>query len=246
MVPSNPAPSLTRKAVAIISGGMDSATLAYLLLKEGYDLQLLSFDYGQRHNKELQYAAQLATTLGVPWSLIDLTSVTRLLPGSSLTDPTVTVPHGHYSNDTMRDTVVPNRNAMMLSLAYAVAVAQKAARVAFGAHRGDHDVYPDCRREFVEAIDHALAVGNEGFADPDLTIIAPFIDKTKSDIVLIGARLGVPFEKTWSCYEGGTTHCGKCGTCVERREAFYTARVDDPTTYAVPWEVTQQLLQQTS
>lgn len=231
----------TEKAVAIVSGGMDSAALTYWLQDQGYTIsQLLSFNYGQRHRKELQFAEALATTLGVPWKLIDLTSLTELLSGSSLTD-TVDVPEGHYAAENMKQTVVPNRNAMMLSVAYAVAVANHSDFVAFGAHAGDHAIYPDCRPAFVNRLSGALETGNE-WASPIPRIISPFVFMSKADIVKLGVDLGVPFSATWSCYKGGAVHCGVCGTCVERREAFRLAEHEDPTVYEVPWEDTAVLL----
>jgi len=227
-----------KKAVSLMSGGMDSTTLAYMLKSQGYDLHLLSFDYGQRHRKELFVAMQLAKELGADHDIVGLhvdleegfLPLAALLKGSSLTDEAVPVPDGHYAEESMKQTVVPNRNAIMLSIAYGVAVAEGAKLVAFGAHSGDHAIYPDCRPEFVHALNHALILGNE-WADPVPRIEGPFLDRTKAQIATIGQGLGVPWEKTWTCYKGGEIHCGRCGTCVERREAFRLARVEDPTKY---------------
>lgn len=220
------------KAVAIVSGGMDSVTLAYLLTADGYDLHLLSVDYGQRHRKELIYAKRCAERLGASFEVADISGVGRLLSGSALTED-IDVPHGHYAAENMAVTVVPNRNAIMLSVAYGVAVARNASLVACAVHAGDHYVYPDCRPEFIEAFDRMQRRAVEGFGDPDLHLHAPFIQKTKAQIAEIGASLGVPYEDTWSCYEGGELHCGLCGTCNERKEAFQLAGVPDPTKY---WE----------
>jgi 7-cyano-7-deazaguanine synthase len=218
-----------RRAVAIVSGGLDSVTLAYLLQAQGYALQLLSFNYGQRHRKEIECARLCAQRLNVPHHEIDLTSLTPLLTGSSLTDA-VDVPDGHYAEATMRATVVPNRNAIMLSIAGGVAVARGAEFVAFGAHGGDHFIYPDCRPEFVVTFNAMLRKANEGFGE--VQVLAPFLNATKAAIVSKGHGLGVPFGDTWSCYKGGEIHCGECGTCTERREAFTLARLPDPTVYA--------------
>jgi 7-cyano-7-deazaguanine synthase len=142
------------------------------------------------------------------------------------------VPDGHYAEDTMKATVVPNRNMMMLSIAGAVAIAEEAEFVATGTHAGDHFIYPDCRPEFIAAASAALLVGNTGFSSPGFRgIVAPFIHSTKADICATGDVLGVPWDATWSCYKGGAIHCGRCGTCVERAEAFDLAGVDDPTEY---------------
>ncbi|MGV2915279.1 7-cyano-7-deazaguanine synthase QueC [Streptomyces alfalfae] len=227
-----PRSAVPRHAVLIFSGGLDSAVTAYKLRDAGVSLSLLSFNYGQRHVKELAQAAVLADRLGAVHDIVDLTSLSRLLTGSALTDPAIEVPHGHYRAETMRSTVVPNRNAIMLEIAAGAAVAAGADAVAFGAHSGDHAIYPDCRPEFFTLIEAAIKSGNEGHIVSDFQLVAPFLERTKTDIVREGARLGVPFALTWSCYEGGEVHCGACGTCVERREAFDEAAVADPTTYA--------------
>lgn len=217
-------------AVVIVSGGMDSVTLAYLLNSEGYDLHLLAMDYGQRHVKEIGYAKRCAGRLGARFDLVDISGVGRLLGGSALTDD-IDVPHGHYTADNMAVTVVPNRNAIMLSIAYGVAVAREATLVATAVHAGDHYVYPDCRPEFIEAFDKMQREAVEGFGNESLHLYTPFISETKADIVKVGVKLDVPYEDTWSCYEGGELHCGLCGTCTERKEAFELAGVPDPTEY---------------
>ncbi len=205
-------------------------TLAHLLDSEGYGLHLLAVDYGQRHRKELSYAKRCAERLGASFDVADISGVGRLLSGSALTDD-VEVPHGHYAEETMAATVVPNRNAIMLSIAYGVAVARGAKVVAAAVHAGDHYVYPDCRPGFIEAFDAMQKRAVEGFGDPELHLYAPFIRKTKAQIAEVGASLGVPFGDTWSCYKGGEVHCGLCGTCTERKEAFELAGVADPTAY---------------
>lgn len=235
----------TTKAIALLSGGLDSTTLAYDL-KEQYDLtHLLSFDYGQRHKKELHVASRMAHRLGVPHDIVRLgvtatagveamAPLAAILKGSALTDDTVPVPDGHYAAESMKQTVVPNRNAIMLSIAYGVAVAEGADLVAFAAHAGDHAIYPDCRPEFVYMLSSALQEGNQ-WASPRSTIIGPYLDMSKADIAVRAHELGVPIEETWSCYKGGDIHCGTCGTCYERREAltdaFSRTGIPDPTTY---------------
>lgn len=216
------------KTVAIISGGLDSVTLAHYLKKQGMDLHLLAFNYGQRHKKELAFAQQAAHDLEARFDLVDLSGIGGMLKGSSLTDD-IPVPDGHYADENMKITVVPNRNAIMLSIAYGVAVAENAEAVAIGVHSGDHFIYPDCRPGFIQAFEQMEYKANEGLARVDL--LAPFLTLDKSGIVSIGALIGVPFIQTWSCYKGEELHCGTCGTCVERREAFQLAGILDPTIY---------------
>lgn len=219
-------------AITVLSGGMDSTVLAYYSVNLFERVDLISVDYGQRHRTELGRARETADLLGCRHDVVDLSGVRALLQGSALTDTAVDVPHGHYAADTMASTVVPNRNATLISVAYMAAVARGVDAVLVGVHAGDHFVYPDCRPVFVEELGRALATGNEGFAQPVLQ--APFVHNTKTDICRLGAKLGVDWTQTWSCYEGGDAHCGRCGTCVERREAFRDAEVDDPTTYLDP------------
>lgn len=220
------------KATLIVSGGMDSATLAYHYKSLGYKLHLVGFDYGQRHSKELDSLALIAEDLNADFEVVDLRHLKDSISGSSLTSDDVAVPDGHYTKETMRVTVVPNRNAIMLAIATGIAVANKSNLVATGVHSGDHFIYPDCRPEFIEAINKAFILGTEGHAQEFFHIAAPFVQITKSDIAALGSKLNVPFEKTWSCYKGGDIHCGRCGTCVERIEAFIVAQVEDPTKYA--------------
>lgn len=220
-------------SVVVLSGGMDSTVAAYLTAETfGPCLRCVSFDYGQRHRRELEAAAAVAAELNAPHYVIDLTSITGLLTTSALTNPDVDVPHGHYADESMRATVVPNRNAVMLAAAAAIAIAEDDRQVVTGVHAGDHPIYPDCRPEFIDAMTVALRAGNEGYCDPNFRVWAPFVHVTKTDIVRYGSDLAVPFELTWSCYEGRSVHCGECGTCVERREAFRDAGVHDPTMYA--------------
>lgn len=226
------------KTVVLLSGGMDSSTLAYKVAREDEEPPFcLSIDYAQRHSKELQAAKAIAETLGAELRVLDIRRWGALLASldadSALVNPDVDVPHGHYADETMRRTVVPSRNAVLLSLGWSVATAVGARRLATAVHAGDHPIYPDCRPEFVSALNDALALGTQGYAPEELRLDAPFVHLKKEEIAALGAELGVPYELTWSCYEGGELHCGRCGTCVERKEAFALAGVDDPTEYAV-------------
>ncbi|MFG6083503.1 7-cyano-7-deazaguanine synthase QueC [Paracoccus litorisediminis] len=212
----------------VCSGGLDSVSLAHVLADAGKLRRIISFDYGQRHRKELDFARAAADRLGVPFHLIDLSGVGAALSGSALTDD-IDVPDGHYAEETMRITVVPNRNAIMLTVAFGLAAAQGDAAVATAVHGGDHFIYPDCRPAFTEAFAAMQRTALDGYAD--VALLVPFVHRSKADIVAEGARVGTPFAQTWSCYKGGEIHCGRCGTCVERREAFDLAGVDDPTVY---------------
>ncbi|MFD2237135.1 7-cyano-7-deazaguanine synthase QueC [Aureimonas populi] len=216
------------KTLVVCSGGLDSVSLAHMIHAAGYLAGLVTFDYGQRHRKEIGFAASCAARLGVPHHIIDIGSIGAVLSGSALTDG-VDVPDGHYAEETMKVTVVPNRNAIMLAVAFGLAAAQKLDAVAAAVHGGDHFIYPDCRPDFIDAFRAMQRRALDGYAAVDL--LAPFVERSKADIVVEGARVGTPFAATWSCYKGGEKHCGRCGTCVERREAFHLAKVEDPTEY---------------
>jgi 7-cyano-7-deazaguanine synthase len=221
------------KAVVVLSGGMDSATLLWLAARY-YDVYCISFDYGQKHSKELDYAARLVDIrlgdVDNRHTVVDLTSATACL-NSSLTNPDWEVPEGHYAADNMKQTVVPNRNMIMASIAAGYATSIKAVTLAVGVHAGDHAVYPDCRPKFWHAFEYATVLGNEGFIHGEFYVWTPFLNVDKTAIAKKGGEMGVPYEYTWSCYKGGRNHCGKCGTCVERREAFKDSGLIDPTVY---------------
>lgn len=225
--------------IVIVSGGLDSVTLLHHLTADtraGQTWDVLSFNYGQRHAaRELACAAKAAARLGVRHDIIDLSPLGFLLApsGSALVSDTP-VPEGHYAAATMTQTVVPNRNMIMLSIAASVAVARDGQLVAAAVHAGDHFIYPDCRPEFFTALEEALRLGNDGIAEPGIWLTTPFIHWSKADIARRAGNLGVPVAETWSCYLGGEVHCGRCGTCVERLEAVHLAGVKDPTVYADP------------
>ena len=225
------------KTIVICSGGLDSVSLAHKVADENELIGLVSFDYGQRHKKEVEFAARCAERLGAPHDLIDMRYIGQHLSGSALTDD-VDVPDGHYAEDSMKITVVPNRNAIMLAIAFGIAAAKGADAVAAAVHGGDHFIYPDCRPEFIGAFEAMQKHALEGYAD--IRLYTPFVHVPKSAIVTEGAAHGTPFADTWSCYKGGEKHCGRCGTCVERQEAFALAGVVDPTEYDDPefWKAT--------
>ncbi len=216
------------KALVIYSGGLDSTVLLYHLHAAGHALEALSVNYGQRHSCELQCAASICAQLEVPHQVADLSSIRPLLAGSSLTSADIPVAEGHYTETSMKSTVVPNRNMIFLALATGHALSIGAQQVAYAAHSGDHAIYPDCRNEFADAMEKAMALCDW----KQVALSRPFVDWTKADIVARGAELGVAFDQTWSCYQGGDQHCGRCGTCIERREAFDLAGVADPTRYS--------------
>lgn len=218
------------KTLLICSGGLDSVTLAYKIAKEHKLMGLLSFNYGQRHSKELYYARLCADDLGAAHYVLDISPIGALLSGSALTSDDVPVPDGHYAEDTMKITVVPNRNAIMLSIAYGIACSKGLEAVAAAFHGGDHFIYPDCRPEFAASFGVMQDLALDGVGK--IALYTPFITQSKADIVRAGNDIGVPFVKSWSCYKGGEIHCGRCGTCVERQEAFALAGVEDPTQYA--------------
>lgn len=228
------------QTLVICSGGLDSVTLAYKIHNDSNRKlhSLLSFDYGQRHKKELGYAARAADALGVPHHIIDLTAVGAFLTGSALTQDDIDVPEGHYAEETMKSTIVPNRNAIMLTIAYGVAAAKGANSVATAVHAGDHFIYPDCRPAFTESFAAMQNQALEGVAE--ITLYTPYVHATKADIAKDSGALGMNIAETWSCYKGGEIHCGKCGTCVERIEALHIAGVTDPTPYkdSVFWKQT--------
>ena len=213
--------------VIIVSGGMDSVTLLHYLMLQGKALTALSFNYGQRHSEELTCAAWQCEKLNVPHKIIDLGSIKQLLLGSSLTSPEIATPEGHYSQENMKLTVVPNRNMILLSLAIGYAISLKVGNVYYGAHAGDHAIYPDCRPEFVHAMRRVASMCDWEPVD----IVAPFQRTDKIGILREGLKLGVDYSHTITCYAGKEKACGRCGSCSERIEAFEKNNVKDPLEY---------------
>lgn len=217
------------KIVSLLSGGLDSTVLASEFVVDGDEVLGLSVHYGQRHaDQELAAAEAVAAALRIPHVVVDATALAVLLTGSALTSPEIAVPHGHYADASMKATVVPNRNMLLLAMAGALAISASADAIAYAAHAGDHPIYPDCRPEFMDAMRRTFALA----AWKPIRLEAPFAHRTKAEIVTLGVQLDAPLALTYSCYAGAPTHCGRCGTCVERREAFEVAGVEDPTHYA--------------
>lgn len=215
------------KVVVLCSGGMDSATALHWARRAHEVVAALSFDYGAKHNhREIPCAAAQAAALGVAHEVIRLDFIGQRF-ASDLLASGGAIPEGHYADENMRRTVVPFRNGIMLAAAGGLAESRGAAGVVIAAHGGDHAIYPDCREEFMRAMGAALRLGTYA----GVALLRPFIALDKAGIAAEGARLGVDFARTWSCYKGGARHCGRCGTCVERREAFIKAGLVDPTDY---------------
>jgi 7-cyano-7-deazaguanine synthase len=218
-----------RKVVVLCSGGMDSVAALYDTCARGHEVAaVLTFHYGSKHNdREIPCAAHHATRLGLRHEIVRLDFVDRLF-SSALLRSGGAIPDGHYEEQSMRQTVVPFRNGIMLAVAAGFAESAGASAVVIAAHSGDHAVYPDCREPFMRAMAEAIHCGTYA----GIELLRPFIAMDKTAIARRGVELGVDFAHTWSCYKGGEIHCGSCGTCVERREAFLLAGVPDPTAYA--------------
>jgi 7-cyano-7-deazaguanine synthase len=216
------------KVVVLLSGGLDSVTALHDALQQQEVVAALSFDYGAKHHaRELPMAAWQCGLLSIPHSVAPLGFVAEEFQ-SDLLNSGGAIPDGHYEEKSMKSTVVPFRNGIMLAIAAGFAESQGAEGVVIAAHSGDHAIYPDCRESFMEPMARAIREGTYA----RIELLRPFITKDKAGIVRRGAELGVDFSRTWSCYKGNDLHCGTCGTCIERREAFLLAGVPDPTVYA--------------
>jgi len=214
-----------KDSVIILSGGMDSTTMLYEY-KERIAIAV-SFDYGSKHNaKEIECAKYHCEQLDVKHLIIPLAFMQQYFK-SSLLIGGEEIPEGHYADENMKSTVVPFRNGIMLAIAAGIAESNGLKHVMMANHGGDHAIYPDCRPEFVSAMSEAISAGTY----ENLTILAPYTNITKTDIAMRGKKLGIDYGKTWSCYKGGEHHCGKCGTCVERKEALRDAGIEDTTIY---------------
>jgi len=215
------------KTLVLLSGGMDSVTALHWARSEHEVVGAVSFDYGAKHNhREIPLAAWHCGEMGVHHDVIELDFVNRLF-ASDLLKSGGEVPEGHYADENMKKTVVPFRNGIMLAIACGIAESRGAEAIVIAAHAGDHTIYPDCREPFMQGMAAAMREGTYA----RIEVLRPFIHLDKAGIAKLGASLGVDYGKTWSCYKGGEVHCGKCGTCVERIEAFQLAGIEDPTVY---------------
>ena len=214
-----------KDCILILSGGMDSVTLLY-----DYQERIalaISFDYGSNHNaREIPFARMHCERLGIPHHVIPLDFMTTYFR-SSLLSGADDIPEGHYADENMKSTVVPFRNGIMLAIATGMAETNDLSYVMMANHGGDHTIYPDCRPEFVEAFDAAAHAGTFN----GVHLLSPYCHMTKSQIATRGRELGIDYAETWSCYKGGDKHCGRCGTCIERKEALAEAGIPDPTDY---------------
>jgi 7-cyano-7-deazaguanine synthase len=215
------------KVCVLLSGGMDSVVVFHEVRQTHEVAACLSFDYGSKHNAcEIPFAKLHADRAGVSHHTVSLDFMDRLFK-SDLLRSGGAIPDGHYAEISMKQTVVPFRNGIMLAIAAGYAESIEAEAVAIAAHSGDHAIYPDCREPFMRAMGEAMGQGTYA----NIQLIRPFIHMDKAAIARRGVELGIDFAETWSCYKGGEIHCGTCGTCVERREAFLLANLIDPTTY---------------
>lgn len=216
------------KTLVLLSGGMDSTAALYWARREHAVVGAVSFDYGSKHNhREIAFAKWHCERLGLPHDTVALPFVNELF-SSDLLKSGGDIPEGHYADETMKRTVVPFRNGIMLAIACGIAESRGADALVIAAHSGDHAIYPDCREPFMHAIAESMREGTYA----RIELLRPFIAMDKTGIARIGHELGIDFGQTWSCYKGGELHCGVCGTCVERIEAFQQAGLADPTQYA--------------
>lgn len=216
-----------KNALLVLSGGMDSTTLLYE--RASVIALAVSFDYGSNHNgREIPFAKFHCEKLGIEHITIPLKFMHDYFK-SSLLSGADAIPEGTYADENMKSTVVPFRNGIMLSVAAGLAESRGLSKVMMANHFGDHDIYPDCRKEFVDAMSQAMAAGTYA----NITIDAPYTLISKADIARKGKSLGVDYGQTWSCYKGGEVHCGKCATCLERKAALAEAGIEDTTEYEV-------------
>jgi len=215
---------VTEKAVIILSGGPDSVTVAYWAKEQGYDVSAVTFNYGQKAQIEIDYAGEIAGELGIEHQVVDLSNLSQIYQGvTSLVDKDIDV-----TGDFTDPIIVPFRNGVFMAVTVAYADGMGANHIYYGAHSSDEPFYPDCRKEFYEAFQEAARLGTE----KEISISSPYSDTMKSEVLTEAVRLGVPLDKTWSCYLSGPVHCGACESCNNRKNAFREAGIEDPTEYA--------------
>lgn len=218
---------MKNKGLVIWSGGLDSTSLLFQLRSQGMEISAVHFSYGSKHNpRELEAVTKMSKLFKIPLKLISLDFIGKMFK-SALLDNGSPIPEGHYEDENMKQTVVPFRNGIMLSIATGLAESLNIPSVFIGAHAGDHTIYPDCRPRFLELMGIAMKHGTWD----NISLFAPYQNYNKGEIVSFGQKAFTPFELTWTCYKGGEVHCGVCGACIERKEAFEQAGVSDPTIY---------------
>ena len=215
------------KALVVLSGGLDSTTALYWAKKKYGNVETITFNYGSKHNEiEISYAKKTCEKIGVKNTVINLDFINKHFK-SDLLKSGGDIPEGYYTAENMKSTVVPFRNGIMLAISAGFAESNDCDVLVLGNHSGDHAIYPDCRAGFISGIATAIYEGTA----KHIETMSPFCEMSKTDIVKLGNELGVDFSLTYSCYKGQEKHCGKCGTCTERKEAFEQAGVKDPTDY---------------
>ena len=217
----------SKKVIVLLSGGIDSVTALYYARREYSVVSAVSFDYGSKHNhREIPFAEYHCHNLKIDHKIVEIDFINQYFE-SHLLQSGDDIPEGKYDEENLKKTVVPFRNGIMLAIAAGLAESHGFRGLVIAAHTGDHAIYPDCREDFMISMGEAIKKGTMAGID----LIRPFISMSKADIIRRGGELEIDFSRTWSCYVGGTTHCGRCGTCLERREAFVAAKMVDPTEY---------------
>ena len=221
------------KILFIISGGLDSATALYELKNDHEIVEAVTFDYGQRHRKEIECAQKICSNLNIAHKIINIQNFNELLQGSSLTTPSIQTPHGHYEEESMKQTIVPNRNAIMMNIAAGYAISKNIHALGIGVHAGDHFIYPDCRPEFIKLFQDLADYSTKAAIQDNrkIKIETPLINLTKKEIVLLGNSLKAPLQLTHSCYSGTDKACGVCDSCLLRLKGFEEAGISDPIKY---------------
>jgi len=215
------------KIVVVYSGGIDSFTMLNKYVEENkMEVHAITFNYNQRHSKEIDYAKKVCDILCINHKIVDVSTINQLLKGSSLTDD-ISIPEGHYKEESMKSTVVPNRNMIFLSLGAGYGASIGAKYIAIGVHSGDHAIYPDCKPEFIYRMNEVMQISDYN----PLRLLTPYLMSSKAYIIKKGLELGLDYANAWTCYNGRENACGKCGSCVERLEAFEKAGMKDPIAY---------------